>query len=276
MTASLILALITIAGLGILALVLIFFGGSKKHQAKYAKDKQVKKKEEENPANKAATTNSSHSSKEPYISVDLASTTEEIIVKPKAKSHEKIDPALTSLGFSALDDLLPEPEVKTTSAITETTNDKITPIEFNSAPKKKTSTRDIIVLYVMAPVNQPFVGYELLQAVTAAGLRFGKMDIFHYQDDEKPENVLFSLCSAVEPGSFDIANMGALICPGLSLFMRISAVENSKTVFNLMLETAGQLADDLAGYVCDEKRQPLTDEKLHEYLRLAAKQNEFA
>lgn len=269
MTASLILALITIAGLGILALVLIFFGGSSKHkQAKPLKDKQVAKKAEEKAAAKSVVTNNTSSPhKEPYISDDdLPLTVDEVIIKTNISINDKVDPAISSLGFSALDDLLPE---------TENNISTVTPVEFNSAPKKKPTSQDIIVLYVMAPEGQPFVGYELLQAVTSAGLRFGKMDIFHYQDDDEPTKNLFSLCSAVEPGSFDIANMGALICPGLSLFMQISATDNPKAVFNLMLETAGQLADDLAGYVCDEKRQPLTDEKLHHYLNIAARKEEY-
>lgn len=272
MTASLILALIIIAGLGVLALVLIFFGGSKRNkQVKYAKDKQSPKNAEEKVSAKSSSA-PSNQHKEPFISDDgISLTADEAIVRPKLSANKEVDSTIASLGFNALDDLLPEPETTAVKKTTDANTSIITPTEFNANTKKKSVGQDIIVLYVMAPAEQPFVGYELLQAVTTAGLRFGKMDIFHYQDDDQPEKVLFSLCSAVEPGIFDVANIGALVCPGLSLFMRISATENPKAVFNLMLETAGQLADDLAGYVCDEKRQPLTDEKLHEYLHLVAK-----
>jgi|GEM_PF-6347675 len=270
MTASLIMALITIAGLGILALVLIFFGGSKKpQQAKPVKERPVTQKPEIKPVAKSVEPSVAQHKEEPYISEKALPASEaEIIEKTNSVASEETDLAIASLGFSALDDLLPE--VAEDAAI-------IAPAEFNSASKKKLSNNQtILVLHVMARERQPFVGYELLQAVNAAGLYFGKMDIFHYYDEDEPEKVLFSLCSAVEPGSFNIANMGALVCPGLSLFMRVDATENPKAVFNLMLETAGQLADDLAGYVCDEKRQLLIDEKLHEYLEIAARSHEMA
>jgi len=282
MTASLILSLVTIAGLGILSLVLIFFGSSKKpQQAKPVnKEKPVAKKLDEEKSAPRAAANNAAQHKEPFISADdadLILVEKELIVKTPIPAVEEVDPAIASLGFSALDDLLPEPTEQATIASLENDTSIIAPAEFNSSPKNKikSNNQTILVLHVMARESQPFVGYELLQAVNDAGLRFGKMDIFHYYDEQDPENILFSLCSAVEPGSFNIANMGALVCPGLSLFMRVGATGNPKAVFNLMLEAAGQLADDLAGYVCDERRQPLTDEKLHDYLKLTMEQSEY-
>ncbi len=269
MTANLILALMMIAGLGILALSLIFFGGGKKNkQASYAKDKSKAKKADEKPAPKTASHFGQHNPhKEPFISDNTVEPEDYVIVKSIPAAEDSVDSAIASLGFSAIDNLLAEPvEPLITAPIEQASGIVIAPAKFNTAPQKKTITQDIIVLHVLAPEELPFLGYELLQAVTAAGLQFGKMDIFHRFDAENPALVLFSLCSAVEPGCFDMANIGALTCPGLSLFMRISAVENPKVVLNTLLETAWQLAEDLGGYVCDEKRQPLTDEKLHKLL----------
>ncbi len=262
MTAGLVLALIIIAGLGVLALALIFWGGSKKNrQASYSKEKKKGKRIEDKELIKDKHVSGHlNEGKEPFISNELPTV-------------DKIDSAIASLGFSAIDDLLVQPESLTTAKVDSNYSTLVAPVKFNSVSKQKIIEKDILVLHVMAAPERSFVGYELLQAVTAAGLQFGKMGIFH-RFDEAGEQVLFSLCSAVEPGVFDMANMGALSCPGLSLFMRVSAFTNSKTIFNLMFETAAQLAEDLAGHVCDENRQLLTDERLHEYIKIAAQQPE--
>lgn len=164
------------------------------------------------------------------------------------------DPVLVELGFSALDEPEPEPEpiIATQAKLEE-------PIPIRPAAPIK---REVIVFYILAPAKQPFIGYELLQAVLTAGLRYGEMNIFHRYDEQQTEYekspILFSLASAVEPGIFDMANIGSTSCLGLSIFLTPTRVENPLAVFELMLETAQQLADDLGGQLCDEQRHPLS------------------
>lgn len=125
----------------------------------------------------------------------------------------------------------------------------------------------IIAFYLMAPEGKQFFGYELLQALLSAGLRYGKMNIFHRYEDNGSDLVLFSVASAVEPGVFDLDNMGAFSCPGLSLFIRASGEQELLYVqLDSLLQTAEQLADDLGGILCDDQRMPLTEEKIEEYL----------
>ena len=77
---------------------------------------------------------------------------------------------------------------------------------------------------------------------------------------------MFSLTSAVEPGTFDIHNMGRCVCPGLTLFM---ASSGKSTVdierFNLMVSTAQNIAGELEGICQDKNRQVLNDELIKNY-----------
>ena len=265
MAINLIIALIAIAGLGILALLLIFFGGAsnKKKKNKPVNKAPVEQKQEANPALELE-------DEEPLEAVLPVQSVKSAKASAKANKPEPelVDPALASLGFSAIDDLLVEPE-----SVPAVASKKKTTTELPKQTPKKRKTpaeKDLIALYVLAPAGYVFVGYELVQTLVASGLRFGEMDIFHrYDESAKPHKILFSVCAAVEPGIFDMTNVGAINCPGLSLFMKISAVDDSVAVFNLMLETAQQLTEELQGILCDGQRKPLSKTVLKEYQQRA-------
>lgn len=117
----------------------------------------------------------------------------------------------------------------------------------------------ILILHVMAKNEAIFSGYELLQVLLAVGLRFGDMNIFHYyREIEGREKTLFSLASATEPGVFDIRNMSAFSCLGLTLFMKKTGDEKEdKARYDLMLQTASHLTEDLDGVLLDSKKNVL-------------------
>ncbi len=117
-----------------------------------------------------------------------------------------------------------------------------------------------IILQLMAPQQRPYRGYELIQTLTSAGFHYGKMNIFHfYADPLNKKELLFSLASAIEPGTFDLDHTGEIVCPGLCLFMSIHKVKSALTAFDLMWETAQILAQDLGGILCDRQLQPIDD-----------------
>jgi len=129
--------------------------------------------------------------------------------------------------------------------------------EIPPAPQPSTSS-EIITLHILPQAGCVLMGYELLQAILATGLRYGDMKIFHrYQHKNAQGSILFSLASLTEPGTFDIHHMAAYQCRGLTLFMQTAKVEDSQAVYSLMLNTAQQLADDLAAHVVDAQHQPL-------------------
>lgn len=143
------------------------------------------------------------------------------------------------------------------------------PLVPKTATFKKTTMAKgagLLVLHIMAPTNQAFIGYELLQSLLSSGLRFGEMNIFHrYEQLTGQGKILFSLASATEPGTFNLDEVGSLACIGLSLFMKADRLENPEKVFNLMLDTARLLAEDLGGRVVDEHYQELTSDTIIRY-----------
>jgi cell division protein ZipA len=139
-------------------------------------------------------------------------------------------------------------------------------IKISSDSRTQQGIDNYIILQLMAPKQRPYRGYELIQTLTSAGFHYGKMNIFHFYADplEKKEH-LFSLASAIEPGTFDLDHTGEIVCPGLCLFMSIHKVKSANTTFGLMLETAQILAQDLGGVLCDKQFQPLALDDLSYY-----------
>jgi cell division protein ZipA len=138
--------------------------------------------------------------------------------------------------------------------------------ETNTPPAVHHDINDYIILQLMAPQQRPYRGYELIQTLSSVGFHYGKMNIFHYYADplEKKE-LLFSLTSAIEPGTFDLDHIGEINCPGLCLFMSIPKVNAARTTFELMLETAQVLIQDLGGTLCDKQLRALTADELSHY-----------
>lgn len=140
------------------------------------------------------------------------------------------------------------------------------PATFKKATSASARASGLLVLHVMAAEGQAFIGYELLQSLLSAGLRFGEMNIFHRHEQPTGQGkILFSLASATEPGTFNLDEIGSLACIGLSLFMDADKVENPAKTFNLMLDTARLLAEDLGGKVFDERYQELTSDTINQY-----------
>lgn len=127
-----------------------------------------------------------------------------------------------------------------------------------------------IVMFLLAKGDRQFAGYELLQTVLAAGLRFGEGDLFHrHQSPNGQGPVLFSLATATATGVFDMQNIGGFSVRGLCLFMQASG---SPTIdeerFAILLDTAKQLRDGLDAYLLDDQRQNLSQSSIERYSRL--------
>ncbi len=157
------------------------------------------------------------------------------------------------------------PKNSAPSRLEPTLND-LSASQINTQQAVHHDLNDYIILQLMAPKQRPYRGYELIQTLSSAGFHYGKMNIFHYYADpiEKQEH-LFSLASAIEPGTFDLDHIGEINCPGLCLFMSIRKVNAARSTFELMLETAQILVQDLGGTLCDKQLRPLTTDDLSLY-----------
>lgn len=145
-----------------------------------------------------------------------------------------------------------------------------TPVEIDPEEPEpidaKKIPQDFIVMRVIAEQNQLYQGYELLQALLANGFRYGAMHIFHRHEQQNGSGkILFSLASATEPGTFDLENMGQTACKGLTLFLQFKDQNNLTRAFELMLETAKQLTEDLGGKILDYNNQRINNQIINNW-----------
>ena len=126
-----------------------------------------------------------------------------------------------------------------------------------------------IMIFLLAKDNRQLAGYELLQTLLAAGLRFGDGQLFHrHQHLNGQGPVLCSLAAATATGTFDLQNIGAFSVHGLCIFMQASGNSTIDAErFSIMLDTAKQLSEDLDTHLLDEQRKPLSDTSLQRYYR---------
>jgi cell division protein ZipA len=125
---------------------------------------------------------------------------------------------------------------------------------------------DFLILTVAAKNNNKFASYDLLQSITATGMQYGDMNIFHYAvPTEQGSQTLFSLASATKPGDFNLDRINDISVAGLTLFTNLPAVNDPEQAFELMLKTAEQLADDLDGELRDASRTVVTPGILQQY-----------
>lgn len=127
-----------------------------------------------------------------------------------------------------------------------------------------------LMMFLLAKENRQFAGYELLQTVLAAGLRFGEGGLFHrHQFTNGDGAVICSLAAATATGIFDLQNIGAFSVRGLCLYMQAT---NNPDVdagrFTQMLDTARQLSDGLDAHLLDDQRRPLNEERIARYHHL--------
>lgn len=135
---------------------------------------------------------------------------------------------------------------------------------------EKNESGQSLMMFLLAKENRTLAGYELLQTILAAGLRFGEGQLFHrHQHSNGQGPVLCSLASATATGVFDLQNIGAFSVRGLCLFMQSSgnATIDAERL-SIMLETARQLGDDLDTHLLDEQQRPFTHESVARFCKL--------
>jgi cell division protein ZipA len=148
-------------------------------------------------------------------------------------------------------------------------NDDLSPKE-ETIKREDRASAPSLLLFLLAKENRQLAGYELLQTLLAAGLRYGEGQLFHrhqYANGQGP--ILCSLAAATPQGTFDLQNIGAFSVHGLCLFMEASgspAIDAER--FAIMWETAKQLREGLDTHLLDDRRKPLNDASIQRYYRL--------
>lgn len=121
----------------------------------------------------------------------------------------------------------------------------------------------IVVVYVTAPSGTRFAGPALLDALAAADLRFGDMNIFHrYVETPQGPQAVFSVANLVEPGWFELDQMETFESPGLTLFLRLPGPVEPTQAFDALVACAERLKQALNGELRDGTRSVLSKQTI--------------
>jgi cell division protein ZipA len=169
------------------------------------------------------------------------------------------EPTLTSARTDALPTPRPEPPVRVEPTL------GAHPIEAGEPPHDAPSdtsapaprrAQKILAIRVTASAPARFDGAQLLAALRAEGLGFGRYEIFHcLHEDGRP---IYSVASLREPGTFDIEAMPTTYYPGVAMFAVLPGPVPAAEAFDEMIFSARALATHLSGSLTDERGAPLT------------------
>jgi cell division protein ZipA len=162
-------------------------------------------------------------------------------------SREKNIPYIQAVNPDSRDE---EPEFGSVDSMGETGG---------SQPSRTNSLEDTILVISVASNKKYFSGDAIMSAMRSLDLVPGPMDVF-YRYDNTQQNILYSIASMVEPGTFPVNDMSRFTTSGLTLFGRLPSTLPGSKIFEDMFEAAQQLAAQLDGKLLDSRHQPFSEE----------------
>ena len=133
------------------------------------------------------------------------------------------------------------------------------PVGGQTARLPRHEDAQVYSLNVVSRAEQGFSGDDVLRTLLGCGLRFGDMDFFHLTEmAEGTPTIQFSVANMMQPGVFDLEGMETLSTKGLMFFLTLPGPKDMTRAFDLMLQTAQPVAENLGGDVLDETRSVLT------------------
>jgi len=125
---------------------------------------------------------------------------------------------------------------------------------------------DLVVVSVMDSDGERWNGSKVLEVLLRHGLKYGDMNIFHRVD--AAGDMQFSVANAVEPGSFDLADIKAMATPGVTMFLKITGPNDPLSAYDDMLAVAKDTAETLGGELRDEHMNLITSQVVEHYRQL--------
>ncbi len=141
--------------------------------------------------------------------------------------------------------------------------DKPTP---DGAVENAVVEQKIVTLRVVARDKGAFSGDDLMLILQGIGMRHGKFGIFHRYEGTDESDVVFSVASLVEPGTFDLEIVKEQQIPGISVFMVLPGPIDGANAFDLMMAAARALSQSLNAELLDESGSSLSIQR-ERYLR---------
>lgn len=167
------------------------------------------------------------------------------------------EPLFPSQGFTA----------SPAGRVTETQN-AATEDLFAGRPalEKTPDPASVLIVTVLASEQAEIPGSQLLPLVSACGMCFGDMNIFHrFEDGVNDGAVQFSMANAVNPGVFDLKTMSEMSTRGLTFFMSMEEPRDVMNAFECMLATAETVARHMGAELLDEERSVLRPQTKEHY-----------
>lgn len=120
----------------------------------------------------------------------------------------------------------------------------------------------VIAFTIMADSGTMFSGKAVKSALETQDLHFGDMQIYHRFTQGSRKQSLFSVANIIDPGTLLPDKFVSMSTPGLLIFARLPAPVNGLALFDDLLDTAKNMTQSLDGVLCDETRQPVSDEAI--------------
>ena len=141
--------------------------------------------------------------------------------------------------------------------------DAAAPSETRAAPPDP-GGEELLLINLMAPSGERFVGEALLAALRGQGLKYGEMNIFHRRDPETRQ-IQFSVANVLEPGTFDLAEISTFVSPGLVFFLQLPGPASPGDAIDSMLRITRSIAEELGAELKDENMTILTGQTVEHY-----------
>ena len=122
---------------------------------------------------------------------------------------------------------------------------------------------DLVVVSVMDSKGERWNGSKVIEVLLRHGLKYGDMNIFHRVDATGVTQ--FSVANAVEPGSFDLADIKEMATPGVTMFLSIRGPNEPLGAYDDMLAVAQDTAETLGGELRDEHMNLITSQVVEHY-----------
>jgi cell division protein ZipA len=140
----------------------------------------------------------------------------------------------------------------------------------SEAPQSRRVERRKILSLRLAVAPQRIEGAKLQEALLAESLQHGKYGIFHRLHADG--NIVFSIASMVEPGTFELEKMSETMYPGITMFTQLPGPVPGMHALNELIACARKLQANLGGTLQDERGVPLT---VHRIERMRQDVREF-
>ena len=229
-----------ILGAGVVVIALIYLWGMRKHIRASLEERRRRRANalpENEPRLEAATESADTVNREPAL--DMVIT--------ESKADDSPDTAGEQVGGQIEESL---------ESVSKDRREHIDP-EIAEEPQMT------VLLTVIAPVQKHFGGIRILEAAQEANLRLNRNGTLDYlAETALGPRCIFRIAHLKEPGVFDLDTVENLETPGLLLFMELPGPVDALAAVDLQLKIAAQLAQQLGGTMCDERRSKMTTQAM--------------